>query len=337
MYGYEEHLDLTPEEILQKVSQEAIFEWILEEPFAFGKKYKSPFRDHSKGIGTCRFEQRTDGTILFVDFGESFKTHRTCFAMVMDAHNATLSQALKIICSKFNLSTNKYDYEEIKKTHEYVKTDNDSNTIITYDKVAIETRDRRFWNTFIIKPEHLEEDQVFVTNRFYIERPDRPRKTVNVFTQCYAIDFVDAVKLYQPFSRDYKWITNCNEDHIGNFDNLPQSADELVIAKSYKDHRVLRNLELGLNVIWLQNEGMIPSLYILENLLSRFRRITIFFDNDVTGIEAANKLMDILNAIRMASTRMIYLPLKYNAKDPGELVSKEGRADTIRVLKYIGL
>src|SRR3954465_13973869 len=103
MYGYEEYLDITPEHLLQKIDQEDIFEFVLQEPFSFSTRYRSPFRQHSKDIGTCRFDQREDGTILFVDFGEApGKTHRSCFKMVMDKESTNLTGAMRIICKKFN-------------------------------------------------------------------------------------------------------------------------------------------------------------------------------------------------------------------------------------------
>lgn len=340
-YGYEDFLDITPEQVLQKVTPQQIFEWVLNEPFEFGKKYKSPFREHSKLKGTCRFEQRTDGTIIFVDFGDT-TTHRTCFKLVMDYYTMTngycnLQDAIKLILSHFKLSTDTTDYEAVFKSREYIKTDQPSDVIITYDPRTIERRDKIHWSQFLIQPADLKEDNVFATSRFYIQNPYKSRKTVNVYGLCYAIDFIDAVKLYQPYSTDYKWITNCSEDNIGNFDNIDNTGDELIISKSYKDHRVIRNILFLKNVIWFQNEGMIPSRFILENLLERFKLITIFFDNDMAGIKAAIKLQDILNSIRISSTRRIMIPEIIGYKDPGETVCREGRQDTIKIFKLIGL
>lgn len=338
MYGYEEHLEITPEQLLQKVTQQQIFEWILGEPFEFGKhKYKSPFREHSNPEkGTCRFEERTDGTILFVDFGDT-TTHRTCFGIVMDKFNCTLNEAIKIILSHFNLSKDKYEYKQISNSSEYVKTDQPSDTIITYDPAYIERRHKLFISQFLILPEHLKEDNVFPTNKFYIQKPSKIRKTINVYTICFAIDFIDAVKLYQPYSVGYKFITNCNEDHIGNFDNLDEYGDEVIITKSWKDHRVIRNLLFLKNIIYFQNEGMIPSLYILENLSKRFKLITIFFDNDEAGIKAAIKIQTVFNKIKIGSCRIVYIPNKLELKDAGAVVKKEGRIDTVKILKQIGL
>jgi hypothetical protein len=338
MYGYEEHIDITPEQLLQKISQEQIFEWLLNEPFKFGKKYKSPFREHSTGKGTCRFEQRPDGTIVFVDFGDD-KTHRTCFGMLIDlapnVHN--IQDAIKLILSQFKLSTSTGDYKPISTLPKRIVTDHTGETIITFDKRDIQRRDKLYISQFLILPEHLKEDLVYPTSRFHIQKGNAKRRTTIIHGLCFAIDFIDKVKLYQPYSSDYRFITNCDEDNIGNFDNLEEEGEKLLITKSWKDHRVLRNILFLKNVIWLQNEGMIPSMYILENLSKRFKHIIILFDNDATGVKAAIKLRDIFNQIRSSSCRMVIIPRKNDYKDPASVVKIEGRQDTITILKQIGL
>jgi hypothetical protein len=344
MYGYEEYVHLTPEQVLQKVTQEEIFDWIIKEykmgeSFDFKKRYKSPFRKHSTGRGTCRFEQRDDGAIIFVDFGD-IKTHRTCFGMLQDLHGGlSLNQVVTLICEHFGLSTDSRDYKRPVISGAPVNKDSNSHTEIKPDPSPITKKDRLYWSQFIIKPEHLVEDNVYPTKRFSI-RNHKGYRIVNLYGLAYVFDFVDKFKIYQPYSVDFRWITNCDENCIGNIDNLPSTGDELIIQKSYKDHRVLRNLSLGLNVIWFQNEGMIPSMEILINLVSRFKLITIFFDNDESGIKAALKLFEILESIKPGCSRIVHLPIwisRTTYKDPGHLVSKEGRKETIQVIKQIGI
>lgn len=339
MYGYENHIDITPEQILQKVTQESIFELVLGQPFDFNERYISPFRDDTRP--DCRFELRIDSTIVFVDFGEKFnnphKTHRSCFGMVMDRYGVSLEGAIRIICQKFNLSTSISDYTPITTTH-ISKPHID--TVIRYEKKDFNKSDVAHWNQFLIKTDHLVEDSVFSAKKFSINS-SKGYRVINVYKYCYIIDFIDTVKIYQPYSTKYKWITNCNENCIGNIDNLPSKGDELIIQKSYKDHRVLRNIIDGLNIIWFQNEGCIPSMEILSNLIERFKLITIFFDNDYDGILAAIRLHEIFSGIKEGCCRIVHLPVfisrNLTHKDPSEFIHGEGRKDTIQVLKQIKL
>jgi hypothetical protein len=338
MYGYEEHVEITPEQLLQKISQQRIFEFALQQQFSFNLKYNSPFREHSKGKGTCRFEQREDGTILFVDFGDlEGRTHRSCFRMIMDVYSVSLSTSIKIIAQHFKISLDKSGYKEVT-TPEYQRIKSTSGTDIGYTPKAFNKYDIQHWSQFLIRPEHLLEDNVFSVSKFTING-EKGYKIFNPYKYCYAIDFVDAVKIYQPYSIDYKWITNCNENHIGNIDNLPATGDELIIQKSYKDHRVLRNLELDLSVIWFGNEGCIPSMEIIKNLMDRFKLLTIFYDNDLAGTKAAMRLVSIFNEVKAGSTRMVHLPnyvdRKHIHKDPSQFIHKEGRVDLTTVVKQI--
>jgi hypothetical protein len=352
MYGYEETIDISPEQLLQKVSQEKIFELVLEQPFSFNIRYKSPFREHSKNIGTCRFERRDDGTILFVDFGDlRGRTHRSCFRMVMDKFSVNLTTSMKIIAQAFNLPLDKSAYNEVtvlvdNNEYSYHKRDHQDqdsdtkDTEIFYTAKEYNRDDRLHWSKFLIKIEELLEDQVYSLRNFTVIN-DKGRRTFTAYKHCYAIDFLDAVKIYQPYSKEYKWITNCTENHIGNIDNLPASADELIIQKSYKDHRVLRNLKLDLNVCWFSSEGVIPSIEILQNLLLRFKLITVFYDNDAAGIAAALRLVTIFNSLREGSARMVHLPClvqrKITYKNTSDFIHREGRGDLIEVLKHIQL
>lgn len=348
MYGYEEHFEITPEQILQKVTQQQIFEFVLKQPFNFGDRYCSPLREDNKP--DCRFEEREDGTILFVDFGEKYltgNTHRTCFKMVMEAFGFTLINALRKICNEFNLSRDIGSYSVVSTNNViYNPTGKGErkSTLLTYDSKFPSKSDIIFWSQFLIKLEHLQEDNSYCVRSFTITN-DKGYRKINAYKHCYVYDFIDAMKFYQPYSEKYKWITNCDENHIGNIDNLPSIGDELIIQKSYKDHRVLRNLDFGLHVIWFQNEGCVPSLEILNNLTERFKIITVFYDNDKDGVIAGMKLVDILNVIRPGCARMVHLPRKRKhkqlfgeyLKDPAAFINKEGKTDLITALKQIGI
>jgi hypothetical protein len=347
MYGYAELFELTPEQLLQKVTQEQIFEFILKQPVNLNWRYCSPFRvDNNPG---CRFEQRPDGTLVFVDWGERLivngKVHRSCFSMVMDSYKVNLTKAMQIICSEFGLSTDKHEYQVVDKVLYDLRQEQDSNkTIMTFEKKQFSKADTLFWSQYLIKPQHLIEDGHSSVRQF-TKKNQKGYKIITPYKPCFVFDFIDTMKFYQPYSDKYKWITNCDEDDIGNFDNLPPTGEELIVQKAYKDHRVLRNLDWGLNVVWFQNEGCVPSEDILRNISQRFKLITFFYDNDDDGIVAADKLTNIFNEIREGSSRAIHLPRKrkhkqlfgHYLKDPSDFIQKEGRQDLITVLKQIGI
>lgn len=344
MYGYEDHLDIHPEQILQKVTELEIFEWVLGEKVDLSIRYLSPFRDDTNP--DCRFEEREDGTLLFLDFGDPYgKTHRSCFNMVQAKYNnCSLSTAMKIICQHFGISEDTTNYESGNQVRKVQHTEDNTShapATILWTTRNSHKKDKLYWSKFLINIEDLKEDGTGIVATITIDSR-KGRRSFTPHNICYSYPFADSghVKLYQPYNNPkYKWISNCDENDIGNINNLPPTGKELILQKSYKDHRVQRNVGFGQPVVWLQNEGCIPHPKILLDLSTRFELITIFYDNDQPGREAAARLMyEFLRVNPQAKVRCVWLPQrKYPHKDLGEFVSKEGRSDTQEVLKYIGI
>ena len=85
---------------------------------------------------------------------------------------------------------------------------------------------------------------------------------------------------------------------------------------------------MGYNSIWLQNEGMIPSLDILIPIVKDFKYVVIFFDNDETGVRASEKLRNILMHNVDSSISTLHLPfylLEKNIKDPSDMYKELGK------------
>jgi len=91
--------------------------------------------------------------------------------------------------------------------------------------------------------------------------------------------------------KEFRFITNCGKDDIGGLP-IRRDCDTIVITKSYKDYRVLTNI--GLTVIWLQSETLIPKEQ-LNKILENKSKVVIIFDNDRVGIEASLKLKDFID------------------------------------------
>lgn len=331
MYGYDSYSDITPEQVLQKVSQEEIFEWLLGKKLNLDEKYTAPYREDR--TPRCWFEWK-DGILLFMDWGDrTGNRHKSCFGMVMAIYKSSLQSAVDIICKNFGISKDSKDYKPVEKL--IYQTQEKARAIIKPELQPYNTKDRLYWSQYLIKVEDLEEDLVGSVKKFYLWTQKKGGRYITPYSHCYDIDFIDAHKIYQPYKPpQYRWITNCDEDHIGNFDNLPISGDRLFVQKAYKDHRVMRNLNKEYLVIWFQNEGCVPSISLITNITSRFKEIVFFYDNDPMGIEAAIKLVKIFNSVRPGSSRMVYLPIDL-PKNVSDLVAKEGRKDSVKILNQI--
>jgi len=97
---------------------------------------------------------------------------------------------------------------------------------------------------------------------------------------------------------------------------------ELIITKGYKDYRVLKNN--GKNVVWFQNEGMMPNDLILNHLVNHFVNVIVWFDNDQPGITASEKVKNHINTLVPGKAKNLWLPergLAVGIKDPSDCIA----------------
>ena len=322
-YGFYVDENLNAQTILQQYSQEEIIKIVFGEYPNYGKMYSSPFRnDDHPG---CVFEHRENGMIYFVDWADN-PVNRDCFQIIMDKFNIEFVDALRYITYYFT-------------NHDLViEVEPNQNIINEYQrkpkpKFPILYKVRNFgkidtieWGKCGISIEDLMEDGVKAISAykfFSFKRQCYMYIMCNNSPQSYVYtEFISGhVKIYRPHIKDAgKWTTNCSQNDIGNYINLPLTGKQLIITKSYKDCRVLRNL--GYTAIWFQNEGMFPDDWFFKDIIPRFSDIVILFDNDNAGIKNAKKLVEIFKKFKKR-VRMIYSPYS-NAKDPAEIYEIHG-------------
>lgn len=317
------------DDILKYVSEEDIFELV------FGFKPKefdyviSPFRkDNSAG---CWFQYYPSGKLKFTDFGSQIYIRGVkminidCFDAVqfyfkLGGLYKTLQFIKKHLIDGKDLPKMEYILNEKKIEKRKVK--------ILFDIRDFDIRDEMFWKKYGISKQNLIDDKVFPIKRFKVVNSKKGDFSSRIYDICYAYtDFEDGrKKLYRPYQKGKgKFLSTCNQNDIGGFNHLPKFGNKLIITKSYKDYRVLKNQEL--NVVWFQNEGMIPTNDYLLPLCKRFDNIVIFFDNDNTGKEVGEKISNLINSHFPGKSKFIHLPdelLESKIKDPSDLIHKKG-------------
>jgi hypothetical protein len=328
MYGYEPDASLNPFLLLAEYSQEEIFEIGLGEYPSLTKEYLSPFREDNKP--NCYFEWSGD-KLFFVDFGDPRrKGHRDCFNFIMDMFEiCSYADLASYIVNHFSNGNVK---REIRKSTKEEKAKERSQFVVKERR--FERSDDRIWSQYEITREQLVADNVFGV-LYYKLYSSKYQKwfTIKPYLETYVIKGFDdnRCKIYCPEERNKnrKWITNCTQNDVGGLETMDFTKDELIITKSYKDWRVVKNQ--GYNAVWFQNEGMFPNLKILNRLLV-FPRIYILFDNDDTGIKAAQELYDLILSIKKeASVKQIFSPYAH-LKDPAEIISYKGREELNKFL-----
>jgi len=315
MYGYANDVPLNMSTFLTMYSQEDIFRIIFGSYPDLDILYLSPFReDHHPN---CFFEWYK-GKLMFRDFGD---VRRDCFQAVRDFYGiCSYPDTLEFIDSYFKEYPIPLN-QKPKKTCERLEKD----CAITFRVKNFEFKDYLYWRQYYITSDQLQEDQVSVINwyRFYSEK-GKKWIILRPFDICYAINgFETRCKIYRPqnHNKKSKWLTNCKANDVGNLANIDPTGEILIITKSYKDHRVIRNQGFK-NVIWFQSEKMMPDDSILLSLLQRYERILIFYDNDLAGICGSTDLQRKLESFTSIQRpiRTMCSPCTY-LKDPAEIVS----------------
>ena len=342
MYGYKEYIPLTTEEILKRVKQEDIFSIVIKQPIILDKKvlYKAPYReDNNAG---CYFEEYNN-KIYFIDFADIDKRPKDCINFLGRVLKLDYFETIDYINSYFKLGLGNSNmiikevldnqYNQKKKLEIFPK----HKRFIQYVSRDFNNKDKQFWSSYGISRENLIEDKVVPIDLYRSVTRKGEIFTVRPLDISYAYtDFDDKkVKIYRPYGKkEEKWFTNCNQDDIGSINSLPWVGDLLIISKSYKDCRVIKNQ--GLNAIWFQNEGMLPNANIIKSLCKRFERIIVWFDNDQAGLANGKIVVDYINSIKPGIASLLFLPLKLlkeGVKDPSDLIKNKGIDELIAFLQ----
>lgn len=323
------------EEILKYVSERDIFELVFRFKPQEYDYVKSPFRkDRNPG---CWFHIAPNGKWRFVDFGNSDKIGKVSMGNI-DCFDAVqvyfkLNNLYETLCFiKKHLIDGK-DLPEREKVEIAVSVEQKTDILFTPRNYLIE--DKQFWfDRYQISKQNLIDDRVFPVIQFKVLNGKYGDYSVNTKSISYCYTDFDSghKKIYRPYETK-RFLTNCDQNDIGGIKFLSNSDKKLIITKSYKDYRVLKNQ--GLNVIWFQNEGMYPNLDILLPLCNRFDEIVIFFDNDESGIKASDKLVAIINSFFQNKARSIHFPinlLSEKISDPSDFIEKKGRQNLLSFL-----
>lgn len=325
-YGYHEFVPLTINEILLRVSQEEIFS-IVYQP-VLNEFILSPLREDDSNP-KCYFEWYND-KLYFIDFAYSTRP-LDCFGFIGEYYGLSHYKVLSLVNEHFELglgySLNSPKPVRIKHNNQVVT---EKNTTIFFNPRPYINEDGKFWSRFKITKQQLVSDHVYAV-RWYKIQSSKTDKIIRPFFPTYAIyEFKPRIKLYAPQSKKLKWITNCNANDIGNINNIDVYGLHLLITKSYKDCRVIRNIGKK-NVIWFQNEGMIPDSKYITMLGKRFRNISVLFDNDESGKKALIKVVNTLN-LHFPGKFDGYTLTDYN--DPAEMVEHAGDKPLIQFFKH---
>ena len=310
--------------ILRYITEEEIFKYVLKfEPKEFDYICSPLRQDRNPGA----FFQRGlySNKLLFVDWADPYSTHYDCFEFIKRYFKLpNFYSTLKFINQNIVTSKEIIRHEVI--VPEKVVREERKPIEIVIEARPFNHTDGLFWGKYGISRDNLKEDRVFAVSKMKIVNSRKGDKEIILYTKCYAYtDFAEnRKKLYFPYKKGHnRFLSTCTKNDIITKHLI--DVTQLLITKSYKDYRVLRNL--GANVVWFQNEGMFPEN--LMDIVHNYKEVIVFFDNDSTGLQAGEKLVNLIGS----KARKTFLPiplLEKGIKDASDMYFHKG-VDELRL------
>lgn len=208
----------------------------------------------------------------------------------------TFNQALEKICSLPELK------DEVVLKSKQIKTLT-RKEVSTLKKIEVKVRpwrdyDYEYWASYGIGKQWLKWAEIYPTAYKIITKRDKETGKVTQYcfpAEKYCYTFVErkggrlSIKIYQPYSKNFKWCSSMSDGVISLWTKVPEYGDRIVICSSLKDALCL-SCQLHIPAIAPQGEGYDISETACNELKRRYKKVFISYDVDQPGIEDAKKL-----------------------------------------------
>ena len=230
-----------------------------------------------------------EGHVRYKDFAHS-EVSGGLLDLLCEYWNCTFSQCLDKLCDL--LITGK-DIT-IKPKQIKVLTRRESEEL---SKIQVAVRpwkdyDIEYWQSYGVEKKWLRYAEVYPISHKIVMKD---RKKYIFSAEKYAYAFVERkegnlqLKIYQPYSKNFKWCSKMDGSVIGLWTKIPEYGDRVVICSSLKDALCL-SCQLHIPTLCLQGEGYNMSDTAVSELKRRYKKIFICFDTDAPGKTNSRKL-----------------------------------------------
>jgi hypothetical protein len=316
----ERRVRLTPQAVLQKISEYDIFRMYMpDRTWKLNQVTLSPFRNEKNPsflIGNKR------GFLSFIDFADTSK-RGDCFTFVKLLYNLqSMDDVLRMIDKDFGLGflpgTNTEQYKIITKEYKQPSDLGKRYSLIQVVTRKFTSEELEYWNQYHQSVDDLRANNVYAIKKLYLNKQLFPLKDTELrFGYLYDGHW----KIYRPFAdKKSKWVPN--NVPITTMDGKEDIANCKVafINKSKKDYMVMKKIFPCCCAV--QNEGIgCFSDENVEYLKANSDRQILSFDSDVTGVQNSQQITELFNF------EYINVPRKYlseGIKDWADLVKAHG-------------
>lgn len=303
--------------VLQYIREEDIFKIVFGYTPKEDEYITSPFRKDSKP--GCKFIIDHKDRLVFNDYASTMP-YMDCFdAVQIHFGFRSFYQTLRFL-HKTYVQGKKPIVGGTSRPTSIIKAKNKS---IQIENRRYERKDINYWKQYGITIEELISDHVHPVSKYKILTGATGRVS-RVYDIAYAYtDFPKGrMKLYFPKRRGKgRFLSTCTKNDLGLLANHPTLGIKVIITKSYKDARVLRNL--GYHSVWVQSEGTLPKYSVLYNQIGGYKNIYLWYDNDRAGKKAAEIFITTytsFNIINICLSDELYM---HGIKDPADYYKKD--------------
>jgi hypothetical protein len=311
---------LTPQAILQKISEYDIFRFYMpDKSWKINHATLSPFRQEKNPsfvIGNKK------GFLLFIDFGDTSK-RGDCFTFVKTLFNlSTIDDVLRMIDKDFGLGflpgTSTEQYKSIQKEYKQPEDLGKRYSLIQVVTRKFTQEELNYWNQYYQSLDDLRANNVYSIKEMFLNRKRFPLKETDLrFGYLYDGHW----KIYRPFGdKKSKWVPN----------NVPITAMDgkeditncsvAFINKSKKDYMVMKKVFPCCCAV--QNEGVACfSDGNVEYLKANSDRQILSFDADDVGVKNSQMITKLFD-FEYANVPRKYL--SEGIKDWADLAKEHG-------------
>lgn len=204
-------------------------------------------------------------------------------------------------------------------------------------KVEVRVREWRdydiaYWDSYGVSLPWLKFGEIYPISHIIITKnehsyPIPAEKYAYVYVE--RKDGIVSFKIYQPYSKEYKWMSKHDSSVWDLWTKIPEKGDKLIITSSRKDALAIWS-NTGIPALSLQGEGYIPKEHVVQQLKDRYNKVYVLYDDDFQSEENHGRMYGKMIAERFNVTQ-IEIPEKWKSKDPSDVVKNHGR----EVLKQI--
>lgn len=158
--------------------------------------------------------------------------------------------------------------------------------------------DDTFWGIIANKDSLMNEFNLYNIVPLSYYWVNQIRFKVDYRNPTYAFVINGEKKLYSPFDKKFKWISNITNHKVIGWHTLQKEANYILIEKSLKDVIVAKTIAGITNAIPMNSESMFIGKRYVDYLLSNYKNVYAHFDNDEPGINAAGKFAELYPGLK---------------------------------------